>query len=167
MKKILLLLAIACFCLSCEDDDITENNVSVEGNWKLTAFTLDEPVDFDNNGTLSTNLISESGCYNNSNLVFATGGLATVAIQGFEAVLEEEGGTTISTTCEAAIPETSIYTVTESAVILDGGTEDEVVLQRSGNTLTVYFPEVTGVPSEEDGGVIYTYVGATLTFTKQ
>lgn len=68
MKKIAVLIFAACTAHSCSDDD--DNNVSLTGTWKLTSATLSEPVDFNNDGTASTDFMAETGCLDNSTITF-------------------------------------------------------------------------------------------------
>jgi hypothetical protein len=173
MKKVFFAAAlIGLTFAACSDDDGQQANVSVEGTWKLTGFTLDEPVDFNNNGTASANLITETGCYNNSGIVFAGNGQAVVSLEGLDVELIVEGGNeTINIDCLPPDVATGPYTVTENTVVLSGDAgegDQDVVLTRSGNTLSVYFPDVQDVPVEgTNGEVTYDFVGGTLTFTKQ
>ncbi|MCR5863328.1 hypothetical protein LRS05_14905 [Flavobacterium sp. J372] len=173
MKKVFFAAAlIGLTFAACSDDDDQQTNVSVEGNWKLTGFTLDEPVDFNQDGTATANLIGETGCYTNSGIVFLGTGQAIVSLEGLDAELIVEGGTeTVNIDCLPADVFTGPYTVTENTVVLSGDLgdgEEDVVMTRSGNTLSVYFPEVQDVPVEgTNGEVTYDLVGGTLTFTKQ
>jgi len=170
MKKLFFAAAlIGLTFAACSDDDDQQTNVSVEGNWKLTGFTLDEPVDFNQDGTATANLIGETGCYTNSGIVFSGTGQAVVSLEGLDVELIVEGGTeTINIDCLPPDVAIGPYTVTENTVVLSGNAgegDQDVVLTRSGNTLSVYFPEIQDVPVE--GGGEAEVVGATLTFTKQ
>ncbi|MGV3460378.1 MAG: lipocalin family protein [Flavobacterium sp.] len=170
MKKIFFAAALIGLTLvSCGDDDSAVANVAIEGNWKLTGFTLDEPVDFNQDGTASVNLIGETGCYTDSGIVFSGTGQAVVSLEGLDVELVVEGGIeTINIDCLPADVAIGPYTVTENTVVLSGNAgegDQDVVLTRSGNTLSVYFPEIQDVPVE--GGGEAEVVGATLTFTKQ
>lgn len=69
MKKIAALTLVAFALLSCSGDD-DNDNVSLTGTWKLTSATLPEAVDFNNDGTLSTDVIAETGCLHNSTITF-------------------------------------------------------------------------------------------------
>lgn len=169
MKK-LALIALAAFAIGCSDDDSNSTanvNASVDGTWKLTAFTLDEPVDFNGDNAASTNLITESGCYNNSTIVFVSGTNATINLQELDVTLiSTELGSSLAIDCIDSTPMVSTYSVTDNSVVFDGETEQAFV--RSGNTLSVHLPGVTGVPVEgTDGEITYDFVGATLVFTKQ
>lgn len=174
MKKVFFAAALIglTFAACSDDDDQATVNASVDGTWKLTGFTLDEAVDLNNDGNESTNLIAETGCYNNSNLTFMSNNQASLTLQELDVEIIGEGNTaTVDIDCLPADTVTGNYSVSENAVTLSGelgdGSED-VVLVRSGNTLSVHFDEVTAIPVPgEDDVIVYDFVGATLTFTKQ
>ena len=176
MKKLFTLIAAAILTMSCGSDDDAQTNASVNGTWKLTAFELEEAVDFNDDGTASTDLIAETGCYNNSTIVFNdNNGIATFSIQELDIEINLVVGTEntyeYTINCDPAMAEVATYTVNGNNVTVtfdygDGETEDTVFV-RSGNTLTVTIPEIVYVPEENSGDVSYTFLGATLQFTKQ
>ena len=76
MKKItlfLVALTAPLFLQSCSnDDDSTNPNAAVEaisGTYKLISFTAPTPQDLNGDGTDSENLIGESACYNDWQIV--------------------------------------------------------------------------------------------------
>lgn len=77
MKKfsILLLTIVSLFfLLSCSnnDDNGTNPNAAVEavaGTYNLTSFTAPTPQDLNNDGTESSNLVAESGCYSSWKII--------------------------------------------------------------------------------------------------
>lgn len=176
MKKFLTIAAAAIMMISCGDDDSESTGTSVNGTWKLTAFELDQDVDFNEDGTSSSDLIAESGCYDNSNIVFNNSNVATFNFQELDIELDLVIGTEntyeYTIDCLPSTPEVAAYTVSGNNVNVtfdygDGET-DTMVLVKSGNTMSVTIPEFTYVPEEgNDGEVSYTFVGATLVFTKQ
>lgn len=60
------------FLASCSKDD--SNEVTVIGTWELTTWTVNIPVDLNNDTVKSTNLLDESVCENNELLIFETNG---------------------------------------------------------------------------------------------
>ncbi|RZJ30599.1 MAG: hypothetical protein EOO48_04540 [Flavobacterium sp.] len=79
MKNFKMFMLTAAICLtaapffnSCNDmtdDSAPTDNSGVAGTYKMTAFNIPgDAIDFDNNGTSSNNLVSESDCFN-SNLL--------------------------------------------------------------------------------------------------
>ena len=179
MKKLFVLAAMAFLTVSCSDDDNNSTgSTSIEGTWKLTTFDHNEEVDLNEDGTASADMISESGCYGNSNITFSADQVATINIEELEINLDLVVGTEdsyeYSLECVESTPEVATYSVSGNSVsvvstyIEDGVTETEtIVLTRSGNTLTVSIPAFTDVPVEENGEISYSFVGATLVFTKQ
>ncbi|QYJ69420.1 lipocalin family protein [Flavobacterium litorale] len=176
MKKLMILAAAALLTVSCSDDDgDSTGNVSVNGTWNLTAFTTNEAADINNDGTASTNFIAESGCYGNSSIVFANENSAIFNLEELDIELDLVIGTEdsyeYSIDCIGAEPEVGMYTVSDNSVSVvfdygDGETET-AIFARSGNTLTVTIPELVDVPVEDNGDITYSFVGATLVFTKQ
>lgn len=175
MKKILTLATAAILIMSCGNDDDAASNSSVNGTWKLTAFETEEAVDLNDDGTSSTDLIAESGCYNNSNIVFNDNNTATFSMQELHIEIDLVVGTEntyeYTINCDPGIAEVATYTVSGNTVNVtfdygDGDTET-IAFVRSGNTLTITIPEIVYVPEENGGEVSYTFLGATLQFTKQ
>jgi hypothetical protein len=169
MKK-LALIALAAFAIACSDDDndsATTVNASLDGTWKLTAFTLNEPVDLNGDNAATTNMIIESDCYDNSTIVFVSGTTATLNLQELDITLvATELGTDLAVDCIDSVPMVYTYTATDNSVTFDGETVH--TFTRSGNTLSVDLPTVAGVPVEgTDGEITYDFVGGTLVFTKQ
>ena len=68
MKKFIAMAAVALLSFSCSDDDSNELVTSVEGTWTLTSFELNQALDINGDGTASTDMITESGCFGNSTI---------------------------------------------------------------------------------------------------
>lgn len=68
--NLLLLSAVCCAFLSCSDDDSQSNTTkSYAGTYKISAVVLSGTVDFNQDGVASSNLMTETDCYNNSTIV--------------------------------------------------------------------------------------------------
>ena len=76
--KFFLLAMAGCCALACDSDDDSNNNSDVAGTYNLTAFNAPMSVDFDGNGTSSSNIMNESNCYANSKLVLNSDGSYTL-----------------------------------------------------------------------------------------
>jgi hypothetical protein len=77
--KFFLLAAAGCFVLACDDTEGDDNSRSeVAGTYNLTAFNAPMSVDFDADGTSSSNLLNESDCFDNSKLVLNADGTFTL-----------------------------------------------------------------------------------------
>jgi len=146
MKKHTLLALTAFAVLGCSGDD-DNNNVSLTGTWKLTTATLPVAVDFNNDGTASTNFMAETGCLNNSTIIF-TDDVAS-AIVNMEAVdIEQRDNGTFSVECLGI--ETGYAPFTESGNIVTLTSDDfRAPFTKVGNKLTTSMD------------------GAVLVFTKQ
>lgn len=177
MKKIAFIAMAAGFSfVSCNNDD---DNVTVggtaelNGTWKLTTFTMDQGIDFNNDGSLSEDLIAETGCYNNSTLVFTGANTAIFNIEEVNIDMELAAGSqtdyNYTTECAGSTPEAVTYTSTPTTVTIDfPGTEDDdmpLVLARSGNTLS--YDSSFPVPVEVNGEMSNIFVDVDFIFTKQ
>lgn len=78
-------LLITLFLTSCEAEsieasaEIQETNLTVtkselEGEWELTGMIADDPVDLNNDGVASFNLLDEASCFDRMNAVFNNDG---------------------------------------------------------------------------------------------
>ncbi|MCR5863329.1 hypothetical protein LRS05_14910 [Flavobacterium sp. J372] len=169
MKKLFFAAAlIGLTLMSCGDDDSnpTTVNASIDGTWKLTGIILDDAYDFDGDGTASTNLVTETNCFNNSKLIFANG---QIFITGEDVSISSEGtgsNAIYSFECDPADTAVSTYTVTDNQVIVGTG-EDAAFLTRNGNTLTIYDEAATYISMISAGGTFYLDIPGTYIFTKQ
>lgn len=170
MKK-LALIALAAFAMACSDDDnnsATNVNASIDGTWKLTAFTLDEPVDLNSDNASSTNMMAETSCYGNSTITFVSGTNATINLQTLDITLMSNAiETSLVVDCVDAVPLVSTYTVTQNSVVFNADTEQEQTYVRNGNTLTIHLPGYIGIPYLTGEELNYNFIGATLVYTKQ
>ena len=169
MKKLVMMAFVAMAMVSCSDDDNENTNVELTGNWKLTAFTLDQGIDLNNDGTASTNLMTESNCYNNSTLVFGASNAATFNIQeldiDYDVVTGTQNSYEYSVDCLAGENETTTYTVSGNNVTFSAGGENLVFIQ-NGNKLTATFTG-GGVPVNDNGDTDFQLLTGKVEFTKQ
>jgi hypothetical protein len=172
MKKLLLLVATTTLFISCsKSDDDTNQNASIDGTWKLTAFTTVEPCDFNNDGALTTNFMNETGCYNNSKIVFSGSNTVTSYIQELDIQFDITIGTTngylATVDCETTpLPDDTTWSQSGNTVTI-GVAPDNIDFTLSGNTLTAVIPDFVDVQTLESGVVVTSASGATLVFTKQ
>lgn len=175
MKKIVLVALATLSLLSCSksSNDETTTNSTIDGTWKLTTFTTDDACDFNNDGVLTRNFITETGCYNNSKIVFNTGNIATLYMQTLDITFNigpSYGplGYQSITDCGAATdPENMSWVNNNNNTITIGTGVDAAIFTVSGNTLTTHIPEFTEVYTLENGVKVTRVTGATLVFTKQ
>jgi len=176
MKKLafIALMASATFVACSEDETVSVNqNQDIQGTWKLTSFNMNSSFDINGDNNASSSLIAETGCYNNSTIVFDGNTTAIFNMEELEIdmqmVVGSENEMEFTFDCGSAIPFPTTYAATENSVTLMSDEDPEpLVLTRSGNTLTVVIPEATQIPvEEENGSVTYDFVGATLVWTKQ
>lgn len=75
MKKLFIIAGILSLSACSNDEGLFDpnaggNDVGLQGNWKLTSMLVETPVDINEDGTLGTDLMVESGCYQNETMVF-------------------------------------------------------------------------------------------------
>ncbi|MGQ2981939.1 lipocalin family protein [Flavobacterium sp.] len=69
LKMLMLAAAGCCALVSCSDDDSENANAGIAGTYRLTAWNAPVAVDFNDDGTANVNLMNETSCYNNSDLI--------------------------------------------------------------------------------------------------
>lgn len=78
----MLMLAVAGLSLaSCSNDDDNNNintNADLVGTYKMTSWNSPESLDFNGDGTANTNMMNESMCYNDSEMVVENDGTYTM-----------------------------------------------------------------------------------------
>ncbi|OIQ21799.1 MAG: hypothetical protein BM557_03125 [Flavobacterium sp. MedPE-SWcel] len=160
MKKLVALAAVAFLSLSCSDEDNTvvntDEEITIDGTWNLTSFNLEQAIDLNNDGTESTDMIAETGCFNNSSLVFDTEDSVLMNFQEIDIDLDIVTGTEdmyeFAIECLDAITETATYNVVGNQVFItiqdedNSDLEETIILTQSENTLTVTIPEYTEIP---------------------
>jgi len=88
----LLFGLLVLFIVSCSDDDGDgggeSTGVEFAGSWQLTAINVSSPIDIDNDGTTSTNLLDEADCLTGSLLLNSdfTWTLSTVDVELLTAI---------------------------------------------------------------------------------
>jgi hypothetical protein len=171
MKKIILMALAISSLLSCSNSDDDNSSVAIDGTWKLTAFSTQDPCDFNNDGVATTNFMNETGCYNNSKIVFTGSNTATAAIQevliDMTVTVGTTNGYTVVVDCEAnPIPENVPWSQNGNIVTI-GASPDNLDFTLSGNTLSATIPNFTQIQTYQNGTIITDFTGATLVFTKQ
>ncbi len=157
--------------ISCTSDDVNVDDSHIVGIWKLTEWNVKTPLDLNNDGIASSNLLTEFGCLNGSALVFndaINGTLFYSSDVGFHTGIESEdeifNGIICSTSSER-LPSLITYVKIDNTVTInnDGDLSD---LTLEGNTLSMFI---------QDGFVAYdvntfeisVILDATYVFTKE
>lgn len=148
----------------------TAQTTSIAGTWKLTAWNSTNPVDINNDGTASTNLLTEFNCYNNETIVFNADNTGTINNTSYADIeLELVTGTTntyeYTTTCIPEI-ETIPMTWTQAGnlVAVNDGS-GAVNLSLSGNQLSILIP--AGFEAVSTDGMVTVEEDLTFIYTKQ
>ncbi|WP_299126968.1 hypothetical protein [uncultured Winogradskyella sp.] len=175
MKKLIFtLFSLASLVLitSCESDDdaSTNSDASIEGTWLLTAWNSSIPLDLNNDGTASTNLLDEVNCLTNETIVFDANGGAVVNSTSFlDLEIFVESGTTDSfefeVNCEFEDETFALaYTRVDNPVILtEIGESEGFVGTLNGNELNLDLEEEFEIYDDEfevagtiDLNIVYT-----------
>lgn len=89
MKNILyLVICILVFNCSSDDDDNSESSTGVVGTWKITSVTVESANDYNGDGTVNPNLLTETVCSLNDLFVFNADGTGQVVDDGFNISLD-------------------------------------------------------------------------------
>jgi len=171
--KSLLVSASILLLVSCgTDDDDNNNSTQVEGTWKLTAWNSSTPLDLNEDGTASTNLLDEVNCLNDETIVFSGENMATVFSTSYlDIEITLEIGTTDSyefdVDCELEEDTFNLtYTRTVNSIILtEDGDAEGLVGSISGNQLSFQLTEEFEI-YDENFNVVDT-VDLTIVYTKQ
>lgn len=172
MKKIFGLLILVIAMAACSSDDDNNGN-GLEGTWKMTAFSTQNPYDLNGDGTASQDLMAETSCYQNELMRFNGDGTGKVtssseAIINFDLIVGTTNEYEYSTECVAQI-ENRAFTYVQSG--------DEVTLSYDGfpstgtlsnNTLTFIIPSGFFIEAEDpNSGIITVNEDVTIVYTKQ
>jgi hypothetical protein len=141
MKKLpILLMAAGLFAVtSCSDDDSSSNNngnlsSNLTGTYELTELSGVQAQDYDGDGDLSTNLVTEGACYNDSWISFYEDGTYE---EGFTYSSLAEGG--LSLECKT-MTSTGTYTrngktITTTKISGDGDVNKSFTFNSSSKIL--------------------------------
>ncbi|SMC33931.1 hypothetical protein [Moheibacter sediminis] len=171
-SSIYLIISISLFtsCEAWEDESYhpgdTNNgeDVTIPGVWKLTELNLEEPFDFNQDGTANTSLMAETNCYQNELMSFLPNNTGISTSNSYAQITIDGENYTVE--CVEETEETNFtwsQTQNDITVVIDGQTVTAVL---SGNKLTYTIPEgfMTG-PNGEGGFEILQDI--TFVFTKQ
>ena len=131
-------MALAFTMMACDDQDDEIQNTSIEGTYKLTTFTLSAPVDYNNDGVATTDLIEETACYDASDITLSANGSAVFNMQSVDIdyIPEDENGNPATVVeCYLEGPETASYTFSNTTVTFSLAGES-MRFTRTGNALT-------------------------------
>ena len=161
-----LIMTTACLGVwACSDDD--NNNTETPdlnpvGTFNLVAVNITEEVDYNMNGTASSDLMLESGCYSGSFIQINEDGTFTSLYNHVDIISEtgcnsEEGfGTWTSAGDVVTLLDESM---TEPL-------EKMYTISENENTITTVMPNAPYPDRDEEGNAIYTEGAVTLIFQK-
>lgn len=165
MKQFYLYLGIFALLAGCSicDPDADTNSEDISrfvGTYKLTAWNAPVPVDIDQNGTNSRNLVTESPCYNPSKIILSSN--RKYVKHDHYPDMESEGGTcgaTLSNGTWAAQGNTiKLQPAAGDEEVYDYGAVNEILTRSESNWS---FP----IMNDSEGG--YAYGAVNMVFTKE
>lgn len=124
MKQNLLRVVLAAmFFTGCDTDNLaTQSTNAIAGNYVITSLQANIAVDLDNNGSSSTNILSEATCVQQMNVTFNADGSFTAVVAD---VSYDANNLLVCTTAT----ETGVYTYVNGmltiTVSVNGGTVSE------------------------------------------
>lgn len=142
----LLTVSLLAISVSCSSDDDSSSNDSVEGTFRLVAFETETSFDLDGDGDSSTNLIEETGCYENQTLTFNAdnnGVFVSTSFLDIYVDIEIVNGEEIVTQIVECVPEddSSTFTWTQNGNIVSVTVDGDVLdLTFSGDQLSFTLP---------------------------
>ena len=171
MKFLLAVTLLAGLTFSCSNDDDGNNNVAVEGTWKLTAFNIESSIDLNGDGTASSDLLEETNCYQNEIIEFNADNSATVKSTSY---LDMEGqydantgAFEIITNCVSEIENLAGTWAQAGGTVTVTVNGQPVVFTQAGSVLTATVPAGYEVPTDDNGTVAYVSEELTIQYTKQ
>lgn len=155
-------------CEAWEDDSYHEvttpgEEVEIQGNWKLISITMSEEFDFNGDGTLSNDLMTETDCYQNELMSFNADLTGISTSNSYADVIVN--GTTYITEC---IPETeeTPFTWAQNQNNISLTIDTQIIPAiLAGNTLTFVIPEGFEASDGQPGGYTITQ-DITMTYQK-
>lgn len=159
LQTSMYLIASALIFTSCEawEDESyhpggeSGEEVIIPGGWKLTELNLEEPYDFNQDGTANKDLMLETNCYDNELMSFLPANTGVVTSNSYAQITVDGEGFTVE--CIEELEETPFtwsQTQNNISVVVDGQTLTAVL---TGNKLTYTIPEGFYAGSNGEGDV--------------
>lgn len=149
-------------CEAWEDESYhpggdSDEEVIIPGNWKLTELNLEEPFDFNQDGTASINLMTETNCYQNELMSFLPNNTGISTSNSYANITVDDENFTVECIEETEeTPFTWSQTETSFSIVVDGNTLPAIL---AGNKITFTIPEgfmAGSVETLQDITFIYT-----------
>lgn len=128
-------------CDSWEDpgDTISGETFTITGTWKLTELNLDEPFDFNHDGTASKNLMTETNCYQNELMTFFPNSTGTIISNSYAYITVDSENFVVECIEETEeTPFTWSQTQNSFSIEIDGNT---LPVNVNNNKMTYTIPE--------------------------
>ena len=175
MKNLLrfLTLTLLLSITACTTNDDGDTSVGLEGTWLMTSFDVGEAYDLNGDGTANSDVIVETGCYQNETLDFNVDGTGVSTNRSFvdiqvTIVTGTTDEVTYSVECiDELFTQAFTWGQTGSTVLI---TIDGFFITASldGDTLTFTIPAGFSIDIPDgNGGLITLDQNVTMVYTKQ
>jgi len=160
MKKIVLptFLVLIVFLSSCSIEPVEETFDFLEGTYRLTEYSVNVPIDLDNDTNYNTNLLEEIDCENNETLVFDRQGFMysnlTFNPKIEVALIDAQPGTfAVDVDCdtEGVIGMAISYRKSGNTIIIN-----ERIATLNGNNITMIFKNAIDIYNQDKTVVVDT-----------
>jgi hypothetical protein len=171
MKKLVTLILVAAIFASCSSDD-DSGKVAIEGTWKMTAFNTENAYDLNGDGTISSDVMGQTNCYQNETIIFNSNNTgAEVSTSYLDIDLELVAGSTTeyeynvacvsenTTTAFTWAKSGATVTVTQAGYVFTG--------TLNGDEITFTAPNSFTIEVEQGSGTAFITQDVTIVYKKQ
>ncbi len=164
--SLVFVFIVSTSCFKDQDDLNNLNNFSVLGSWELSTWTLQIPIDLNDDGISSINLLDEALCDNNETLKFETNGTVSsnmsynpqVLIKIINGTMEDY---IFEVVCDmdGSVSSVGTYTQNNELISLFGtiatinGNQLTIVYE---NSIYIYNEDLTEILDTKDLNLVYT-----------
>lgn len=137
VKYFSLFIFLCFFYQSCSSDDSSDggNEINAEliGTWELTEVNISEPIDTDDDGTTTTNLLTEVDCLRDTLTLSENGDWSSVGV--FPSLISPITGNLYNVSCSDEIRRSGQWGFSGTSLTLVG--DLQVVYFYNGTSLTL------------------------------
>ena len=166
--SLVFVFIVSTSCFKDQDDLSNINDFSVLGTWELTTWTLQIPIDLNDDAISSINLLDEALCDNNETLTFDTNGTVSSDMSyNPQVTISLTNGTTnnyvfgVLCDTDGSIGTFGTYTQNNNIITLF-----ETTATINGNQLTIVYEDAIDIYNEDLTEVVETK-DLTLVYTKK
>lgn len=175
MKNLLKVFLVSLFLTSCIVNDNFDVTVDLVGTWRMTSFSTENAYNLNGDGTANTDVIVETGCYQNETIEFIADNTGVSRSTSF---LDIETIITVGTTneveynidCVAEIFNSNFTWSQNGSAVSITDTGVTITGTLIGSTITLVIPEgfsIEGLDNSGNNVLITILEDVTIVYTKQ